>query len=221
MKKFAVMSLAISLATTVLAQQPKFQGTHPLPKLPLVNSVTPPAVLHTGRPLTTDEKLQFLATAARTAAARKRTPAVKSSPAAPTTITPDQMSIPLVIWAEGYNIGEANWGEGAIYFNSGPSSYLNFNLYVKPDTAYIVTMKVSTGGTPAPMSVFTSIWGPTGANAGVQSIPVSPVGDIDAYNDFAYSFTIGDNTSGIYQFGIFCPTAGWTFLSAEVTSVPY
>ena len=61
MKKLAALLVAVALVSPAFAQKLTFQGTHPKPKLATVAPASRPVLLHTGRPITPDQKRQLMA----------------------------------------------------------------------------------------------------------------------------------------------------------------
>jgi hypothetical protein len=60
MKMLTALLVTIALVSPAFAQQTAFQGTHPRPKPVIVAPASKPVLLHTGKPLTADQKKQLM-----------------------------------------------------------------------------------------------------------------------------------------------------------------
>jgi hypothetical protein len=95
MKKLAALLVAVALFSPAFAQKSTFQGTHPRPKAATVAPASKPVLLHTGKPITPDQKRQLMATVTKASAPRTPVGAAKVQnsilSAAANVLTPDQL----------------------------------------------------------------------------------------------------------------------------------
>ena len=221
MFKFATLLLAVACVVPAMAQQAPFLGTHPKMKPAIVAPASKPSLLHTGKPITQDQKLQLVATAIKASAARTSAAPRKSSnpgpQAAPVTITPDQLYQPGVLAAVGYNPMEIDQESGLINFQSGASSNMTFIVQVSPNTAYMLVAKVYVVNGPAnaQFTICTVAANSHGCNPDYSENAPGVQGN----DELAYSFV--SNSTGAIEVSIFSPNATWDFLSAEVTSTQF
>jgi len=70
MKMFTALLMAVALFSPAFSQKVTLSpGTHPRPKISIVAPATTPILLHTGKPITADEKKQLLTSAIKAYAA--------------------------------------------------------------------------------------------------------------------------------------------------------
>jgi hypothetical protein len=148
MKKLAALLMAVALFSPAFAQKPTFQGTHPKPKLATVAPASKPVLLHTGKPITPDQKRQLMASVTKGSATRPPMGAARVSNSVLSSelnlLTPDQLYLNGVyIDAFGARIDQF---DGVLSFPPGPTSSMVLNIMVKPNTAYTLLMKVTVDG---------------------------------------------------------------------------
>jgi hypothetical protein len=228
MKKLALLFAVFALATTFAADKPNFLATHPRARVSSVTPTTQPALLHTGKLLAEEEKHQFLVSQANIAAAVRaatRPSRVKQSAQAatddgkPQTITPGKMWVKDVIYTDLWEPEDVNPMDGLYLFDAGELHSITFVVTVKPNTAYLLAVKVRmTHGDPNPndpnpqLSIYIPGWGPAAGH-------YQTVNGSYGVNEIAYSFT--SSATGTFPVAIFSPNAQWSFISAELTSIPY
>lgn len=223
MKKLASLLVAVALLMPAFAQNAAFQGTHPKPKQAIVAPSITPILLHTGKPLTVDEKKQFLASVIK--AYSIKVPAKNSkgwtaaASNAPTVLTPDNMNVNGVAYGVMQLPMEVNYADGFISFlpkssvsYQGTTSYLYIGITVQPNTAYMVIPKVFLPSSGAQNPQFTL----TGAFGGPPP-PQTFTGNL-GINEFAYAFV--SNSSGAVAVAMFSPNGAWQFLSCEIIATP-
>jgi len=218
MKMIAALLVAVALASPAFAQKPAFQGTHPRPKLATVAPASKPVLLHTGKPITPDQKRQLVTTVVRSSAPKgsSGTTKVMDFTQSPTIVlTPDQMS-QNGAYTMAYSPTVVNTMGGLFAFSPGSGSNLVFHVIVAKNTAYTLVIKVGVGSMQNPQ--FTIYTG-TDVNPGVvQNAPVTfnaTTGD----NEFAYAFT--SNSVGEIPVAIYSPNSDWWFESCEITSTAF
>jgi len=224
MNKLAALLVAVALISPAFAQKLTFQGTHPRPKLATVAPASKPVLLHTGRPITPDQKRQLMASVAKGASTRPPVGAAKVSnsvlSAELNLLTPDQLYVNgAYIDANGARVDQF---DGILSFPPGPGGSMVLNVTVKANTAYTLLMRVSIDGvtlvspnTPSgiTISTYSGLKSVGGLNA-PQTFN-TPMGE----NEFAYSFVA--NSAGNLPITISSPDLFWSFESCEITSTAF
>jgi hypothetical protein len=223
MKLLTTLLAAVVLLSPAFAQKPTFQGTHPRPKLAIVAPASKPVLLHTGKPITPDQKRQLMLTGTKSSAPRTPAGAMRvQNPVLSTAnlLTPDQLYVNgAYIFAQGARVDQF---DGILSFPPGPDGFLIFNLTVKANTAYTLLMKVSIDSvtlilpnTPSEITISTSSVSNQGSGVNAPQTFNAPMGE----NEFAYSFVA--NSAGNLPITIYSPNAFWSFESAEITSAAF
>ena len=224
MKMLAALLVAVTFFVPALAQKPAFQGIHPRPKLATVAPASKPILLHTGRPITPDQKRQLMASVAKGASTRPPMGAARVSSsilsAELNLLTPDQLYVNgAYIDAVGARI---NQYDGVLSFQAGPGGSMVLNITVKANTAYTLLMKVSIDGvtlvlpnTPSEITISTYSGLNPGTGLNAPQTFNAPMGE----NEFAYSFV--SNSAGNLPITIYSPNAFWSFESCEITSAAF
>jgi len=231
MKKFAALLVAFALVSPAYAQKlnpafaPKttFQGTHPRPKVATVSPASKPVLLHTGKPITQDQKQQLMLSVTRATAPKIPAGAMRvQTPilAAANLLTPDQLYLNGVyIDALGARV---NQFDGVLSFTPGGASYLILNITVKPSTAYTILMKVNIDGyvitspnIPGGINISTS----SALNQGTGVNAPQTFNTSKGENEFAYSFVA--NSAGNLQVYINSTDSFWSFESCEISSAAF
>jgi hypothetical protein len=219
MKKLSALFVAVALFAPSFAQKVTLSpGTHPRPKATIVAPAITPILLHTGKPITADEKKQLLASAIKAYAAQVPKAKFKmpvSLPTTPPLLTTDNMVLNGVGYGMANQPSVVDYYNGYIAFNPGVSgSYNSLILFinVQPNTAYLIIPKVFSPSTENPQITISAFLG-TGGTPTNQTFTGS-MGN----NEFAYAFT--SNSSGYVQLQIWSPNSFWNFLSCEITATP-
>jgi hypothetical protein len=222
MKKLASLLAAVALFTPAFAQKPAFQGTHPRPKLATVAPASKPVLLHTGKPITPDQKRQLMASVTKGSAPRTPLGAARVSnsvlSAELNLLTPDQLYLNGV-YIDAWGARRINQFDGVLSFQPGPESSMVLNVTVKPNTAYTLLMKVTVDGVTlvspnTPSGIYISTYSGSKSVGGLNAPQTftAPVGE----NEFAYSFVASG--AGNLPITIYSPDLFWSFLSCEITS---
>lgn len=224
MKQLFALLVAAALFLPAFAQKLTFPGTHPRTKVATVAPASKPVLLHTGTPITPDQKRQLMATVTKGSATRPLAGATRTINPALSSInllTPDQLFLNgAYIDAFGARIDQY---DGILSFQPGTSSSLVLNLTVKPNTAYTLHMKVNVSGAtllppnnPGPeITISTSSGSNSGAGVNAPQTFNANMGE----NEFAYSFV--SNSAGNLPITIYGPNSYWSFLSCEITSAAF
>jgi hypothetical protein len=226
MKKLAALLVAVALFSPAFAQKITFQGTHPKPKLATVAPASKPVLLHTGKPITPDQKRQLMISVTKGAAPRTLAGPAKVSNSVLSSelnlLTPDQLYVNgAYIDAYGARIDQY---DGVLAFGPGgptlanPSSMV-INVTVKPNTAYTLLIKMSIIGafqlppnTPGGITISTYSGAKSVGGLNAPQTFNAPQGE----NEFAYSFVA--NSAGNLPITISSPDLSWSFESCEITS---
>jgi hypothetical protein len=229
MKNFAILLVTVALIVPAFAQKLTFQGTHPKPKLATVAPASKPLLLHTGKPITPDQKRQLMATVTKGSATRPPMGIAKVSnsvlSAELSMLTPDQLYVNgAYIDAFGARIDQY---DGVLAFQptgtTSITSSLVLNVTVKANTAYTLLMKVSVSGAtllppnnPGPEITISTY---QGSNSSVGINAPQTFNANMGENEFAYSFV--SNSAGNLPITIYGPNSYWSFLSCEITSTAF
>lgn len=216
MRLLTGLLVAVALVVPAFAQKIAFQGTHPKPEVALVAPATKPLLLHTGKSITPEQKQQLLSSAIQQYATSKRTTKekVKRSNAAssenPTVLTFDMMNKEGVAGAIADFPMLVHYPAGFLVFQPGASSRLTIYVYVQPDTAYVLLIKMWLISPPQNPQLTLS---PALGNIPAETFAASP-GD----SEVAYSFV--SNSTGQIAVAISSPNNAWRFESCEISSLP-
>jgi hypothetical protein len=223
MKMLTAMLVVVALISPAFSQKVTFQGTHPRPKPPIVAPAITPILLHTGKPITVDDKKQLLASAIKAYSAK--TPAkywkvsTASAYTAPIVLTPDNMSVNGVAYGVAQLPLDINYADGVISFlpksafaYQGTVSSLYFGITVQANTAYLIIPKVFFTSEDVPYPQFTLL-GAFGGPPPAQTF----TGNMGS-NEFAYAFV--SSNSGDVAVEMLSPNSAWQFLSCEITATP-
>ena len=221
MNKLTALIVTVALFVPAFAQKVTFQGMHPRPKAPIVAPAITPILLHTGKPITADEKKQLLASAIKAYSAKAPAKNLKSwtaaASAAPIVLTPDNMNVNGVAYGVAQLPLEVNFADGFISFlpksafsYQGTASSLYFGITVQANTAYTVIPRVFFSDVQNPQ--FTLL-GAFGGPPAAQSF----TGNMGS-NEFAYAFV--SSNSGDVAVEMLSPNSSWMFLSCEIIATP-
>lgn len=213
MKVLTALLLAVGLFSPALAQKPAFQGTHPRPKLVIVAPASKPVLLHTGKPISLDQKKQLATTVVRSSAPKGSAGTTKvmdfTQTAAPTVLTAEQsfMNGAHMMLSSPNFVDEYT---GTLDFMPGDANSLTIVVPVNKNTAYTLVMKVDIGSYKNPqMTIF-----PGGSLQNTETLTLSG-GD----NEFAYAFTSpGTGTIAVVFYSL---NSEWMFESCEITSTAF
>ncbi len=223
MKKLFALLAAIALVSHAVAQKSAFQGTHPRPKPPIVAPAITPILLHTGKPITVNDKKQLLASEIKAYSAKTPAKNWKVSTAAastaPVLLTPDNMNVNGVAYGVAQLPLNINYADGVISFlpksafaYQGTVSSLYFGITVQANTAYMIIPKVFFTSEDVQYPQFTLL-GAFGGPPPAQTF----TGNMGS-NEFAYAFV--SSTSGDVAVEMLSPNSSWQFLSCEITVTP-
>jgi hypothetical protein len=220
MKKIVVLLVAFAFAGLACAETPK-AVSHAKPRPPLVLPAEKPVLLHTGKPITAEDKKHVVEEVEKAHSAKNTTKKTTSKTAAPqttpapNTLTPTLMFINNVGDAVGYGIAEFDAYDGAALFNTGLSGSMQIYVDVNPNTIYTMVFKVYTYGpnqkfnvTPEPPKTY-----PEPTNANTQILTTTGPND----NEFVYSF-ISDSTG--QSMIMLTSQTPWEWNSVEISSTP-
>jgi hypothetical protein len=209
MKKLYALLVAVALFTPAFVRNAKPQVIEKKPVPAIQHMTVKPVLLHTGKPLTAQEKLQQLASLT------KKSPQLIRVSTTP-TITPGNMFIPGVVIprAMGAFIVDFNPG-GVVQFNPGSASNLILTIGAQPNTAYMLAITVSSTAANPQYTAETGVMNMT--IPGLNTVPETFTGS-KGNTEFAYAF-ISSGSTGI-PVTIYSPNAMWSFVKCEITSAP-
>jgi hypothetical protein len=219
MKSLAALLVAVALVSSAFAQNPIQQERQKNRKGPVVAPAFKPILLHTGKPITPNDKQQLLVSV-------KKTYAIKS-PGVKVTMKPQQAPAPVaktvtLTWPSMSQAGfvDTEWNNPSyvnpelsqITFGPGESSYIDFIFVATANTTYTMTFKVS-AFTQNPQYTILPSYPPGNGPNGIETFAGNANND-----EFAYSFV--SNASGILIVSLYSPNAYWTFGSCEIMATP-
>ena len=144
MKALTALLVTVALVTPAFAQNPTLQDLLKKQKGSIVVSATKPVLLHTGKPITANDKKQLLSTVVKTYKTIPRLAGVKvtntgAAQSAPTsaTLTPQMMYTKGLVKAVAYTPAEASPGENLLMFYSGDETFTG--VFGNNEFAYLVT----------------------------------------------------------------------------------
>ena len=214
MKKLTALFVAVALVSPAFAQKTAFQGTHPRPKLATVAPASKPVLLHTGKPITPDQKRQLAMTVARASAPKGSTGTMQiknlTQSAGSTVLTAEQTFMNGASM-ESNNPYEVNEYVGFLTFTPGNTHTLTIFVPVNQNTIYTLAIKVQVGPSQNPQMTIVS-QGNSVQNSETLSLSV---GD----NEFAYAFAT--NSAGSSMVTLYSPNSSWAFESCEITSAAF
>ncbi len=223
MKLLTALLVAVVLLSPAFSQRVIFQGTHPRPKAPIVAPAITPILLHTGKPITQNDKQQLLASVIKAYSVKVPAKYLKSWTAAastaPIVLTPANMNVNGVAYGVAQLPLDINYADGAISFlpksafsYQGTASSLYFGITVQANTAYMIIPKVFFTSNDVQYPQFTLL-GAFGGPPPAQTF----TGNMGS-NEFAYAFV--SSTSGEVAVEMLSPNSAWQFLSCEITATP-
>jgi hypothetical protein len=211
MKKLTALFVAVALFSPAFAQKMAVPATSKS-KLHVVAPAAKPLLLHTGKPLTQNDKRQFLATLIKTAPTGTRKPQVASAPPSTITLTPGQVSqgnVYLIMENPGYV--DATHSEFQI--NPGDKSNVSFVIAGQPNTAYYLAVKVSTYSTAPQFTIYTGTLG--------TDVPITSENFTGSAGDNEFAYGVVSNSAGNILITIYSANAYWSFDNCEVTSTTF
>jgi len=218
MKALTALLVTVALVTPAFAQNPTLQDLLKKQKGSIVVSATKPVLLHTGKPITANDKKQLLSTVVKTYKTIPRLAGVKvtntgAAQSAPTsaTLTPQMMYTKGLVKAVAYTPAEASPGENMLMFYSGYANSLFFDIDAIPNTAYMLSIQVFAGSSAPQFMVSNSL--ADGISHGDETFT-----GVFGNNEFAYLVT--SNSQGTIHVSLYSSNATWDFTSCEITATP-
>jgi hypothetical protein len=223
MKSLAVLLVAVALVAPAVAQNTALQDYMKKHKSSLVASATKPILLHTGKPITADDKKQLLEKATKAYKNILPTAGVKvkivNAPLPATyTLTPQTLYVKGIADVEAADPYDLDPGENRLSLG-GTTGVLYIHVNTTPNTAYTLIFNVQAldnGGTYTLQNI-----GASADNNGAYPALYSenfPSGMKESNQYAAYTFT--SNSNGFITISLYNANAGWNFKSCEVTANP-
>jgi hypothetical protein len=221
MKTLAALLVAAALVAPAVAQNDVGKELQKKQKIATVAPAVKPILLHTGKPITQDDKKQLLASVIKAYAAKAQGGKSKTnakgaaSPAATSVLlTPKKMSKADFVYTFANNVlylGYTDVGDvlqmGAT--SGGTLSDLSFVLLVNPNTAYTLTFTVAGNGAGTGNGTFKIVDGhyPEQTVAGVKN----------ESTEIAYAFVSDSSGTAVVSVSSSQP---WSFTSCEIVATP-
>jgi hypothetical protein len=225
MKMLTALLVTIALVSPAFAQKVALNGMQLHRKTPTTVPAFKPIILHTGKPITQNDKVQLYSAATKTYTLK--TPKAENrmnSQVATSYLNPSATITPLQLFKPGFVetnlIGPENVEMSESYINflpgSAAASLMNFYINVNANTTYLLTFKINTPSNNNPQMQINASPAYNGApsvGTGVQNVELT-----QGENQFAYAFI--PSGSGIIEISLLSQNAYWQFESCEITGTP-
>ncbi len=222
MKALPALLVAVALVSPAFAQNvalqsnPAFQEKQKKHPGPVAIPAIKPILLHTGKPISPNDKAQLVVSAAKMYAATMptqkhwQTSNIKATDTAPSAtdviITPAQMFQGDQVFARVYSPILMSPGENWIWFQSGGNSVLDVTFTANANMIYSLIFKVNALTNNQQFTVEDS-WSNAGSFTGSGE-----------YNEFAYSLIA--QSAGSFEIKLYSTNAQWEFESCEIIGTP-
>jgi hypothetical protein len=219
MKNLVALVVGFAIAAPALAQNLESMQMQRNRVRQTVVPAVKPILLHTGRPITPEQKRELQISAAKSYGARlpganpRMTPQVNSAPAARTvTLSWPSMFQNGFVDTEWNNPSYVNPELSQITFGPNQSSYIDFIFVATANTTYTMTFKVNAFSQNPQYTILPSLPPGNGPN-GTETFTGNTGND-----EFSYSFVA--NASGILIVTLYSSNAYWVFDSCEIIATP-
>ncbi len=226
MKTLPALLVAVALVCPAFAQNNAAREIQKFRKAPTTTPAFKPILVHTGRPITQNDKMQLMSTTVRTYTAKMPGAKVRmNNQVAASYLNPSATITPLQLFKAGFVDAQIvmpmfiDMGANIIEIQpsaTGNESNMTFNINVNANTAYVLTFKVNTT-MQAPQflinAAMSTATGPQSAGLGAQTL-AGTWGE----NEFAYSFI--PSGSGLIELNLSSSNVYWKFESCEITATP-
>jgi hypothetical protein len=214
MKKVTALLVAVALVSPAFAQKITFQGTHPRPKPVIVAPASKPVLLHTGKPLTLDQKKQLVAAVYKASLPKSssgNTQVKDLTQSAGTTVLTAEQTFMNGASMEADSPDQVNEYVGFLTFWPGDAHKLIIFVPVNQNTIYTLAIRVQVSSGQNPQMTIVSQ-----GNSVMNSETVNlSVGE----NEFAYAYAT--NSTGSSMVTLSSPNSYWSFESCEITSAAF
>jgi hypothetical protein len=215
MKVLTALLVAAALVAPAVAQNPVQQEIQKNHKGKVVTPAVKPVLLHTGKPITQQDKEQLRAAIVKTF--KSKTPVNKGKTqqaAAPqptlVKVSPSEL-FSSGVYTEMNQPDYVNISSDQIIFSPGESSSLDIAINVNANTTYILNFKVDSMAVTPQFTILPTL--PSGAVNGAETFT-----GIHRNNEFAYAL-VSDST-GVINVTLYSSNAYWDFKSCEITATP-
>jgi len=225
MKTLAALLVAVALVAPAFAQNNPFNGMQLHRKTSTTVPAFKPIILHTGRPITQNDKMQVYSAATKTYTAKlPRGTARMSAPVAASYLNPSATITPLQLFKPGFvetylrgpevvdmAMSEIDFLPGSIAYSA-----MDFYINVNANTTYLLTFKIKATSKSSPemqINIAPDSSGILTAATGVQRVDVA-----QGENQFVYAFI--PSGSGLVVITMLSQNSYWQFESCEVTGTP-
>ncbi len=227
---FALFLVVVLVAPT-FAQNAALDQIKKNRKPQTVAPAAKPILLHTGKPITPDDRKQVQASALKSLGGKVPgvntaiKPQVGSAPVARTfTVSPTSLFQPGFVCTELNQPYFVNPETNDMLFLPGallpsPSGYIDFNILATANTTYTMTFKVTSIGTTSPQYTILPSLPRLSSQPPANGTNASETFAGNTGNDqFAYSFV--SNGAGTMYVSIYSPNSEWNFISCEILATP-
>jgi hypothetical protein len=222
MKTIPALLVVAALTFPAFAQNAALQRNAELQEIqnrlkgPVVIPAFKPILLHTGKPITKNDKAQLVTSVAQISAAnvpvqkwQKSNIKIKEAPvptATQVTVSPSQMFQNDIVYAEAVTPEFVNPGLNSLLFKSGENSALDIFFKAEANMSYILTFKVSSSSSNPQFKI-------SGSVGGYETFTGS-----SGSNEFAYVMVA--NSAGTLNVDLYSTNSYWKFESCEITGTP-
>ncbi len=222
MKTIPALLVAAALISTAFAQN---VALHPNPALqdaqkrhpgPIAIQAIKPILLHTGKPISANDKTQLVLSAKKMYAANMpvqkswQKPNIKATDTTPTItdviITPTQMFQKDLIVGQAYSPVFVSPGDNELLFGHSISSNLVVTFTAKANMIYTIAFKVNALSANQQFTIADSAGNGTSFTGSVNS------------NEFAYAVVA--SSAGSFSIQLYSLSDEWLFNSCEITATP-
>jgi hypothetical protein len=228
MKSLAALFVTVALVVPAFAQEAALNGMQMHRKIPTTAPAFKPIILHTGKPITQNDKVQLISNATKTYTAKM--PAAKnhmSGSVAASFLTPSATITPQQLFKPGFvetmlkqpdfvdlTTSDIEFSHGM--WTGGASHAIAFYITVNANTTYLAIFKVKSSTNDPKFQINSE---PTSPNISVSNQNnVQTINGNSGENEFAYVFI--PTGSGSVEVDMLSPNANWQFESCEITATP-
>jgi hypothetical protein len=225
MKLLTALLVTIALISPAFAQNTPLNGMQLHRQTPTTAPAFKPIILHTGRPITQNDKMQMYSAATKAYSAK--TPGAKvrmNSQIAASYLNPSATITPLQLFKPGFvetylrGPDTVDMARSYIHFLPGSMAYsgMDFYINVNANTTYLLTFKIiatAKSGLQMQIGASPASGSSLSVGTGLQNVDLTP-----GENQFVYAFI--PSNSGLIDINLLSQNAYWQFESCEITATP-
>lgn len=213
-KMLTALLVAVALLSPAFAQKPAFQGTHPRPKVAIVAPASKPVLLHTGKPITAEQKKQLTTAVLKASLPKSSSGSTQTrnlTQSAETTVLTAEQTFMNGASMEADSPDQVNAFVGFLTFLSGNQHKLIIFVPATKNTIYTLAIKVYVSMGQNPQMTIVS-QGSSVMNSETVNLSLGE-------NEFAYAYAT--NSTGSSMVTLSSPNADWAFESCEIISTAF